>query len=228
MRLIQLVGTALTASCLLVGQPSVAKATPEEATRLGKDLTPVGAEKAGNKPGTIPEWTPMSQSGALKDFWPSNPAIDAEKPLFTITAANMAQYADKLTVGHRELLKRYPDTYKMNVYPTHRNATFPKEILDATISNATTASLEGVDFPRGAKLGIPFPVPQSGAEPIWNHKLKYRGATARRYNNQMIVQLDGKFTLTKIVEDVNFYYGNLTLQPAVILEPGVPLIKYLW
>ncbi|WP_420466459.1 hypothetical protein [Panacagrimonas sp.] len=68
MRLIQLVGTALTASCLLVVQPSVAKATPEEAARLGKDLTPVGAEKVGNKSGTIPEWTPMSQSGALKDF----------------------------------------------------------------------------------------------------------------------------------------------------------------
>ena len=29
----------------------------QEAARLGKDLTPVGAEKAGNKDGTIPAWT---------------------------------------------------------------------------------------------------------------------------------------------------------------------------
>jgi len=227
MRLIHFLGAALTASSLLAVQPGLAKAPAEEAARLTKDLTPVGAEKAGNKAGTIPEWTPMSQSGALKDFWPANPKIDAEKPVFTITAANMAQYAENLTAGHRELLKRYPDSYKINVYPTHRNATFPQEILDATVANATTATLEGVDFPSGATLGIPFPIPQSGAEAIWNHKLKYRGTTARRYNNQMIVQLDGNFTLTKIVEDVNFYYGNLTLDPPVELKPGIPLIKYV-
>jgi hypothetical protein len=32
-----------------------AAVTEAEAARLGKDLTPVGAEKAGNKEGTIPE-----------------------------------------------------------------------------------------------------------------------------------------------------------------------------
>jgi hypothetical protein len=31
-------------------------ASPQEAERLGKDLTPVGAEKAGNKDGSIPAW----------------------------------------------------------------------------------------------------------------------------------------------------------------------------
>ena len=55
MRLIHLFGTALTASSLLAVQPGLAKAPPEEAARLTQDLTPVGAEKAGNKAGTIPE-----------------------------------------------------------------------------------------------------------------------------------------------------------------------------
>ena len=36
--------------------PATAKVGPEEAARLGKDLTPIGAEKAGNKDGTIPAW----------------------------------------------------------------------------------------------------------------------------------------------------------------------------
>jgi len=43
--------------------PAAAKVTPEEAAHLGKDLTPVGAERAGNKEGTIPEWTPEPQHG---------------------------------------------------------------------------------------------------------------------------------------------------------------------
>ena len=51
-------------------------------------------------------------SGKWLDSWPGmksrggydpGPYAD-EKPLFTITAQNMAQYADKLTQGHYELL----------------------------------------------------------------------------------------------------------------------------
>jgi hypothetical protein len=216
MRYTQLARPVCAALCLFVAQGAMAKGSPEEVAKLGNELTPIGAEKAGNKAGTIPAWTPMKQAGPLKGFWPKDPVMDAEKPLFTITAANMAQYADKLTEGHKELLKRYPDSYKMNVYPSHRMATFPQAILDATIANAKVATLEGVDNPHGATLGIPFPIPQSGAEPIWNHKMKYRGAAGRRYNNQMIVQLD-----------VKFFYGNLNIKPPVTLEPGVPLIKYV-
>jgi hypothetical protein len=33
-----------------------AKATPDEIAKLGHDMTPVGAEKAGNKDNTIPAW----------------------------------------------------------------------------------------------------------------------------------------------------------------------------
>lgn len=207
--------------------PAAAKAPPEEVAKLGKDLTPVGAIRAGNQDGSIPEWKPRPKNGPLKDFWPSYPDIEAEKPLFTITGKNVGQYADKLTDGHKELLKRYPDSYRMNVYPTHRVANFPQEILDGSIVNAANAVLDGVDEPRGALLGVPFPIPQSGAEPIWNHKMKYRGNAFRRFNNQMIVQLDGKYTLTKIVEDVKFYYNNPEVKPPLELKPGVASIKYV-
>lgn len=37
--------------------PAIARVSPEEAARLDKDLTPVGAERAGNADGTIPPWT---------------------------------------------------------------------------------------------------------------------------------------------------------------------------
>ena len=110
-----------------------------------------------------------------------------EKPQFIITKDNVAQYADHLTVGQKALFAKYPD-YKMIVYPTLRTAYFPDAINAASIKNATSASLKGTDDVEGAVLGFPFPIPTNGAEVIWNHKMRYRGAAVRRYNNQAIVQ----------------------------------------
>ena len=224
----KLVQSMLCAGLLTaVALPAAAKAPPDEVAKLGEELTPVGAIRAGNEDGTIPAWEPRPQEGPLKGFWPSYPDLEAEEPKFTISAENMDKYADKLTHGHRELLERYPDSYRMNVYPSHRIANFPQEILDGSIENADSAVLDTIDEPRNASLGFPFPIPQSGAEPIWNHKTKYRGASGRRYNNQMIVQLDGEYTLTKIVEDVKFFYNNIEIEPPLELEPGVTSIKYV-
>ena len=191
--------------------PVQAKVSAEEAARLGKDLTPVGAERAGNADGSIPAWKPAAQRGAISGEFPSNPEIDGDKPLFTITQANYEQYADKLDAGKRELFKRF-DSYKMKVYPSHRLVNFPKEVLDASVANATTAELKGSDLLVNAKLGFPFPIPKSGAEVIWNHKLKFRGSSVRRYNNQAIVKPDGDYKISKLVEDVKFKYANLNEQ----------------
>ncbi len=218
---------AVLAAMALMPAMAIAKVSPEEAANLGKTLTPVGAERAGNKDGTIPEWTPAKQSGSLKGQYPTDAAIEAEKPLFTIDSKNLATYGDKLTEGHKELLKRFPESYKMNVYPSHRNVNFPEKILQETVKNATRAELEGVDNPRGAFVGFPFPIPKSGAEPIWNHRVKWRGDAVRRFNNQMIVQQSGKFSLTKIVEDVKFYYSNTSNPNPPELKPGVDFLKYL-
>ena len=209
----------------LAAQQAVAKVSKEEADHLGKDLTPVGAEKAGNKEGTIPVWAPETQHGALKDEWPSNPKIDAEKPVFTITKANMAQYANKLSDGHRKLLSTY-DSYKMNVYPSHRVAAFQEPINKSTYDNALNATLTGTDDPAGAKMGFPFPIAKSGAEAIWNHKLKWRGEAATRYNNQMIVQPSGDFQLTKIIEDVQFDYASIK-HPQVLDADHKQFLRYL-
>ena len=49
--------TLFAATLAVVSASALAAVSPEEASHLGKDLTPIGAEKAGNKDGTIPEWT---------------------------------------------------------------------------------------------------------------------------------------------------------------------------
>ena len=86
----------------LCAAPAGAKVAPEEAAKLGTELTPIGAEKGANADGTIPAWTPIEKKGALKGEFPSDAAMDAEKPLFTITKANMAQYDKVLTAGHKK------------------------------------------------------------------------------------------------------------------------------
>ncbi|MDR3418796.1 MAG: DUF1329 domain-containing protein [Nevskia sp.] len=219
------VGTAsVTAAVLLLVLPHVAfaKVSAQEAAKLGKELTPMGSERAGNKDGTIPEWKPAAQRGSLTGEFSTNPEIDGEKPLFTITRANLAQYVERLDAGHKHLFELYP-TYKMNVYPSHRFVNYPDAVLKATIANATTAELQGVDVLTNATLGFPFPIPKSGAEVVWNHRLRYAGDGIRRFNNQMIVQPSGEYVLTKIVEEAKFYYG--AIKNPVQAGPGSVMIK---
>jgi hypothetical protein len=131
-----------------------------------------------------------------------------ERPQFIVTRDNLAQYAAHLTEGQKALFARYPD-YRMVVYPTLRSAFFPEAIDQATARNAVNAELKGTEEVDGAALGFPFPIPQSGAEVIWNHKMAYRGSALRRYNNQAIVKPDGSYTISKVIEDLKFKYANL-------------------
>jgi len=205
--------------------PAAAKVSSDEAAKLGADLTPIGAEKGANADGSIPTWTPMQQRGKLKDEFASDAAVEAEKPLFTIDKANLAQHEKYLTEGHKKLLGMYP-TYKMNVYRSLRDVNWPDAIIAATKANATTATLTGTDVVEGARLGFPFPIPKSGAEVIWNHKLKWRGENVRRSNEQLIVQPTGEFQLTRIVEDVKFYYASIE-DPQPLTKTGATFLKYL-
>lgn len=214
--------------------PAAMAASAEQAARLGRDLTPTGAEAAGNADGSIPAWEgsrryrpeqlrlTYAELQAMRQREPAKveaaiaPQGAAAKPRFTITRANLAQHADRLSEGHRALFARYPD-YQMRVFPSIRSAFLPPAVDAATRENALKAALQGTDQVTGARLGVPFPIPGSGAEVIWNHKLKYRGAAVRRFNNEVIVAQDGTFQLARIVEDVKLKYGN-PKAPAPIAE----------
>ncbi|PKL97980.1 MAG: DUF1329 domain-containing protein, partial [Gammaproteobacteria bacterium HGW-Gammaproteobacteria-7] len=70
-----------------------AAVSPEQAARLGRDLTPVGAEKAGNADGTIPEWTggiTTPPAGYRVGMFHPDP-FAADQIQFTITAQNYQQ-----------------------------------------------------------------------------------------------------------------------------------------
>jgi len=202
------------AVALLMGTSgAIAAVSADQAARLGRDLTPMGAEKAGNADRTIPEWTggiTTPPAGyKVGDHHPDPYAAD--RPLFQITPANYQQHADKLTVGQQGMFAKYP-SFRMDIYPTRRSASFPQRTYEYTKRNATTAKLIGEgDGVTDAAEGVPFPIPQNGAEVIWNHKMKFKGIAAMRWANQAAPTASGQYTLIRIREELlGLYYkpGN--------------------
>ena len=119
--LLQITGGLLSASLL------TAAISSSDLARLGQDLTPLGAEKAGNADGSIPAWdggiTSPPAGYKVGDHHPD--PFAGESPIITITASNMAAYRDQLTAGAVALLETYPDTYSIPVYPSHRTIQTP-------------------------------------------------------------------------------------------------------
>jgi len=171
----------------LIAGSALAAVSADEAKQLGTTLTPVGAEKAGNKDGTIPEYTGgiKAPAGFQAGTTVRPDPFASEKPRLTITGKDAATQADKLTEGTKELLKRYP-TMRVDVYPTHRTVAVPQRILDNAFKNATGAKTveDGVAL-ENVLPGYPFPIPKTGSEAIWNHLLRYSGLgyDGPRYSN---------------------------------------------
>jgi Protein of unknown function (DUF1329) len=168
---------ALAVAALAAG-PALAAVSADEARQLGTTLTPTGAERAGNKEGTIPEWTGGLTSVPANYQKGSNKRVDPfadEKPRLVITGKDVAAQGDKLTEGTKELLKRYP-TMRVDVYPTHRPVYFPARVVENTKKNATGSKI--VDDGLGTENVLPgyaFPIPKTGYEAMWNHLFNYRG-----------------------------------------------------
>ncbi len=229
-----IIGAALA---LLFGvHAAIAAVSAEEANRLGADLTPMGAEKAGNAAGTIPAW-----DGGLTAP-PPGVEIDrakhlpdpfaAEQPLYTVSTANMAQYDAQLTEGQKGLMQAYPDSYFLKVFPTHRACAFPAHVYEAVKRNALTGQLinngNGV---TGATMAASFPVPHSAREVLWNHELNYRGFEVWRESAAATPTKNGDFTVdvaidqyiyswsdpsmtsTEDMKNISYYYLKQGLRP---------------
>lgn len=196
---------------LMIAPPGQAELPPEEIEKLGTTLTPLGGERAGNAEGTIPPW-----DGGLTEPPPGyvvgkhyiDPFPD-DKILFTITAENMDQHKAKLTAGHQAMLKAYPKTFNMHVYQSRRTAAAPQRIYEATRKVAATAKLvRGGNGFTGAVVGIPFPIPKSGLEVIWNHIVRWRADAAERTIAQVAPTRAGTYTLVKFEDKFDFQYAH--------------------
>lgn len=181
----------------LLGTVAIGAAAQDSAAALKSGtLTPYGAERAGNREGTIPAWdgkpaaTPLDAKGRRADPYA------AEKPRLSINAANAAAQGDKLSDGTKALLARNPD-WRIDVYPSHRAAVFAPAVYEQVARNAARAKLahDGVAV-DDAYGGVPFPVPRNGHEAVWNHMLSYRGQLTQFVADKYVMTSAGQRVLT--------------------------------
>ena len=190
---------------------------PDQLERLQSDLTPVGALRAGNADGRIPAWT-----GGINQppdgYQPGEIHLDpyaSETPLFRINVSTLDDHIAHLTPGQVAMLRKYGESYFMDVYPTHRSAAFPQRIYEKTSANGVsghlTADGEGV---LEVSEGFPFPFPENGRELIWNHKLKYKGLGSVRSLSLINATAGGSYQLVKINLEVlsQYHQPGATLQ----------------
>ena len=197
----------LSTICLAILSAHANAAVNEsEAQKLGKELTPIGAEQAANADGSIPAWQGGLQeqpSGYVNGGFLHDP-FPEDQPLFSITSENLSEYAANLSPGQVAMLERYPD-FKMNVYPTRRTAAYPDAVYEAARKNATV--VETTDNGNGItpfSLSVPFPIPNNAQEVIWNHLTRYRSAAVERDIVQIPVQTNGKFIVNRFVDTMAF------------------------
>ncbi|CAN7492674.1 DUF1329 domain-containing protein [Pseudomonas umsongensis] len=214
-KIITCAGLALS----LLASGVMAAVSEQEAAQLGTSLTPLGAQKEGNADKSIPAWdgglkpgaAPVDAKGFLGDPFKN------EKPLFTITAANAQQYKDKLTPGQLAMFQRYPDTYKIPVYPSHRTAAAPVGIYAAAKKSAVNVQLvnDGTGLANFADSRYyAFPIPKSGVEVYWNFVTRFRGENVERWSVQAVPQVNGDYTIVETHDQNSFpqYMEGVDLQ----------------
>jgi len=212
-----IVALLLAAVAGLGAMPGRAAVSRDQAEQLKTVLTPLGAERAGNKDRTIPPWTggyTVAAPGYRQGDARPDP-FAGEKPLFSISSKNADAYGDRLPEGAKALFRKFPD-YRMDVYPTHRSAAAPASVyanvfLNATRAHAASAGIAyGVE---GAAGGIPFPIPQNGYEAAWNHLLAWWGPARELKLKTWVVSADGAAELAsgyREIADFPYYYPNAT------------------
>jgi hypothetical protein len=189
---------------------------------LGGRLTPIGAERAGNAAGTIPPWTggiavdPVLAGHAIGGAAGEGIAFEPfaqEAPVLTIDGTNVSEQARFLPDGALALFHRFPD-YRMRVFPTHRTAALPQVAYDAIARNATHAHAAPAGIVYGvadAAGGVPFPIPNNGAEVVWNQLLAFWGAAREDHVTTYIAPGDGTIEETagyREITDFPYYAPN--------------------
>ncbi|MBN9359328.1 MAG: DUF1329 domain-containing protein [Herbaspirillum huttiense] len=166
--------TILGLSLLAMGAALAHAASVQD---LGSTLTPLGGDKAASQ--GVPEWKaenvemPGWSYGKLrKDYF----KYKDEKPTEVIDASNVDKYADHLTPGQVALIKQVKG-YKMDIYPTHRYCAAPDFVVENTKKNVADGKIgaDGWSLAEANVPGIPFPLPKTGLEVMYNSKMRYRG-----------------------------------------------------
>ena len=216
--------TLLPLTCALVlsaaGASSMAAVSQQQASRLGgSDLTPFGSPRAGSEDGVIPAWEgglslpPDHVDYAGPGSFHPNPFPDDEV-LFSISVNNMEAFSEHLTPGTQALMETYPETYRLNVYPSRRTHALPEWVMKNTRENAVKARLvnngNGIENAYG---GTPFPIlhgsnEEKAMQAMWNHLTHWRGIFGERRTGEVAVTQGGDYSLTMSRQEFFFNFYN--------------------
>jgi hypothetical protein len=206
---------------LLSSGPAFAKVTPEEAARLGTSLTEVGADPSANADGSIPAYAGSMRGlpAGLEYGGPGTPYPDPypdETALYTVTPGNMETYRAFLSPGMQAMFERYPDSFRMNIYPTHRDGRYSDNYLAKLRYNAVNAELyNGDDGIRGFTGAVAFPIPASGAEVIWNTRTSGPNYTLTGIYSDIAVFSNGSRSERRSTIVSEYPYANPANQPGL-------------
>ena len=143
----------------------------------------------------IGERAPITNS--LEEYDPQSDSypdpFSSDQILLTINVNNYNEYKDTvLTPGQIKMFETYPESFKINIYPSRRSCAVPPEVLELTDKNASLIDDgEGVDGILGS---IPFPNPTEALHHVWNHILRYRGVEIYGASPFYIINPDGTRT----------------------------------
>lgn len=211
-----------------------------EAEKLGKTLTPFGSVKEGNKENTIPAWDggiteiPKSYEGPGEHH--ADPYADDNVKVL-ISKSNYLSYQKMITPGQIKMFEAYPETFTMQVYPSHRSHSLPEWVAENTQKNALTSQLteNGVGI-KDAYGGIAFPIlhgndSEKALQAMWNHMTRWRGIYMTKLFSEIAVKYSGDYSVItkrqeayfnmynpkgsfKSLNNILFYFLNFTESPA--------------
>ena len=96
------------------------------------------------------------------------------------------------------MLAKYPDA-RLDVYPSHRTATYPKWVVENTLKNATRCKEVGMKL-ENCIGGLPFPIPKTGTQIAWNHQLAFMGASFTGRSAEVFTDASGKVIVMGVNE----------------------------
>ncbi|MDX9698237.1 MAG: DUF1329 domain-containing protein [Rhodocyclaceae bacterium] len=198
---------------------ATAAVTPEEANALGSALTMFGAVKSANVDGSIPEYqgglSGVTVASAKTGRVELKSPFDGEQPLLRIDASNMAEHKGKLSEGIQRLLQTRPGYY-LNVYPSRRTASYTDEVLKQTVQNAGVCKTldNGDAIDQACRGGMPFPIPKTGKEVMWNKLTAWQGVATQADNWSLLMTPNGTLVETSLslsYRDFPYYNKSTTL-----------------
>ncbi|HBD11703.1 MAG TPA: DUF1329 domain-containing protein [Porticoccaceae bacterium] len=170
-----------------------------------------GANAAGNAEGTIPPWTggiTTPPANYSPGDWHPDPYAD-DPPLFTIDNSNARLHKDKLSAGHLALMERYPDSYRLHIFPSRRSVSYPDHVREYTKKYRGKARVvdDGAGL-AGIVRGVPFPQPENGEQAIWNMRVSYKGGGYSGYFTTVLTASDGSYELGVSKHEIEYMYGD--------------------